>query len=362
MNIDLLKRLCETPGVPGRENRVRDLIIAEADGLFDEFFLDPLGSLVARRFPRVASTRGKTKSVKAKENPDATRLMLLSHMDEIGFLVKHISDKGFVYIDPVGGFDPRNLFSRRVMLVNDGGEYLGVMNPGGKPIHISSPEERKKIPMVKDFYVDLGMTGAEAKKRIKIGDMVVMHEPLIEMGDKIVSKALDNRVACWLGLESVRAIEKAKTPHSAEIIVAFTVQEEVGLRGAKTCSFSIEPDVAIGIDVTLSCDTPGVPIEEAVTIQGDGAGLHVKDSSFIADITLVEELEAVAKKKRIKTQRTVLSGGGQDGAAAQQIGQGCRAMGLVVGTRYIHTVTEMIDKRDLKAACDLLGAWMPTVG
>ncbi len=361
MNIDLLKRLCETPGVPGRESRVRDLIIEEAEGLFDDFFMDPLGSLVARRLPRVKSTRGKTTTVKAKDDPDATRLMLLSHMDEIGFLVKHVSDKGYIHIDPVGGFDPRNLFSRRVMVVTNSGEYLGVMNPGGKPIHISTPEERTKVPAVKDFYVDLGMSGDEAKKRIKIGDMIVMHEPLIEMGEKIVSKALDNRVACWLGLESVRALEKAKTPHSAEIIVAFTVQEEVGLRGEDESSFSVEPDVAIGIDVTLSCDTPGVPTEEAVTVQGEGAGLHVKDSSFIADIGLVEELEAVAKKKRIKTQRTVLSGGGQDGAAAQQIGQGCRAMGLVVGTRYIHTVTEMIDKRDLKAACDLLATWMPTV-
>lgn len=361
MNIELLKQLCETPGVPGREGRVRDLIAAEAEDLFDDFFMDPLGTLVCRRLPRVASTRGKTKTIKPKDDPEATRLMLLCHMDEIGFLVKHISDKGFVHIDPVGGFDPRNLFSRRVMVCGKDGDYLGVMNPGGKPIHISSPEDRKKVPEIREFFVDLGMSADEVKKRVRIGDMVVMHEPLIEMGDKIVSKALDNRVACWLGLESVRAIDKAKVAHAAEIVVAFTVQEEVGLRGAKTSSFSVEPDIAIGLDVTLSCDTPGVPAEDATTIQGEGAGLHVKDSSFIADADLVDELEAVASKKRIKTQRTVLSGGGQDGAAAQQAGHGCRAMGLVVGTRYIHTVTEMIDKRDLKACCDLLAAWMPTV-
>jgi len=360
VNTELLKRLCETPGVPGRETRVRDLIMEEAEELFDDFFMDPLGTLVARRHPRVAG-RGKTKTVTPKEDDDATRVLLLSHMDEIGFLVRHISDKGYVHIEPVGGFDPRNLFSRRVMVCGAEGDYLGVMNPGGKPIHISSQEERKKVPEVKEFYIDLGMSAAEVKKRVNIGDMVVMHEPFIEMGDKLVSKALDNRVACWLGLESVRALEKAKTPHPAEIIVAFTVQEEVGLRGAKTSSFTIEPDVAIGLDVTLSCDTPGVPTEEAVTIQGEGAGLHVKDSAYIADISLIEELEAVAKKKRIKTQRTVLSGGGQDGAAAQQVGQGCRAAGVMVGTRYIHTVTEMIDKRDLKAANDLLAAWMPTV-
>ncbi len=360
MNIDLLKRLCETPGVPGREHRVRDLILEEAEGLFDEFFMDPLGTLVGRRFPRVAS-RAKNKKVQPKEDADATRVMLLCHMDEIGFFVKHINDKGFVFVDPVGGFDPRNLFSRRVMVCGADADYLGVMNPGGKPIHISSPEDRKKVPEVREFFVDLGMTADEVKKRVRIGDMVVMHEPLIEMGEKIVSKALDNRVACWLGLESVRAIEKAGAKHDAEIVVAFTVQEEVGLRGAKTSAFSIEPDIAIGLDVTLACDTPGVPSEDATTTHGEGVGLHVKDSSFIADPELVEELEAVAKKKRIKTQRTVLSGGGQDGAAAQQAGAGCRAMGLVVGTRYIHTVTEMIDKRDLKAANDLLAAWMPTV-
>ncbi|MBL0921226.1 MAG: M20/M25/M40 family metallo-hydrolase [Phycisphaerales bacterium] len=354
MNIDLLKRLCETPGVPGRENRVRELIKKEIKGLFDEVREDPMGNLLCRRDPRGgAKSKGKGK--------EPTRVMLPCHMDEIGFLVSQIDAKGFIRVNAVGGFDTRNLFSRRVMVCTKKGDLLGVMNPGGRPIHISSDEERKKVPEVKEFMIDLGLPAEEVKKRVTIGDMVVMHEPFLEIGDKVVSKALDNRIACWLGVESVRALDKSGDAHAAEIHVAFTVQEEVGLRGARTAAASIRPDWAIGLDVSLSCDTPGVPEEESVTRQGEGAGLHVMDSSFISDPELIDDLEAIAKKHKIPVQRTILARGGQDGAAAQQIGLGCRAAGLVVGTRYIHTVTEMVDKRDLKAACDLLAKWMPTV-
>lgn len=354
MNIDLLRRLCETPGVPGRESRVRDLIKKEVKGLFDEVREDPMGNLLCRRGPRAGKGKGKS-------GKDATRVMLPCHMDEIGFLVSHIDAKGFIRVNPVGGFDTRNLFSRRVMVCTRKGDVLGVMNPGGRPIHISGEDERKKVPEVKEFTIDLGMSPEEVKKRVTIGDMVVLHEPFIEIGDKVVSKALDNRIACWLGIECVRAVEEAGADHACEIHVAFTVQEEVGLRGARTAAAAIRPHVGIGLDVSLSCDTPGVPDEEAMNRQGEGAGLHIMDSSFISDASLIDELESVAKKHKIPVQRTILARGGQDGAAAQQIGEGCRAAGLVVGTRYIHTVTEMIDKRDLKAACDLLAAWLPTV-
>lgn len=349
MNVDLLKRLCETPGVPGREARVRDFIKSEIDGLFDEVETDALGSLLCRRAPRGD----------AGDSP--TKVMLLCHMDEIGFLVSHIDDKGFVYLDAVGGFDPRNLFSRRVMLCAKGEDLMGVMNPGGRPVHISSQEERTKVPEVKEFYVDLGLPADDVKEKVRVGDFVVMHEPFYETETKLVSKAMDNRVACWLGIESVRALEKSGAKHDCEIHVAFTTQEEVGLRGAKTASFAIQPDIGIGLDVTLSCDTPGVPDQESVTTQGKGVGLHVKDSSFIADEKLVDEFEAIAKAKEIPYQRTILARGGQDGAAAQQAAAGARALGITVGTRYIHTVCEMIDKTDLAAARDLLAAYLTQV-
>jgi endoglucanase len=176
------------------------------------------------------------------------------------------------------------------------------------------------------------------------------------MGDKLVAKALDNRVACWLGIEAVRGL--ADAAHGAEIHVAFTAQEEVGLRGARTAAFAVRPDIGIGVDTTLACDTPGVPDQDRTTVQGEGFGLHIRDSSFIADKGLVANIEALAKACEIPFQRTMLRAGGQDGAAAQQAAAGARAVGIVVGTRYIHTVTEMVDKRDLAAARDILVAYL----
>lgn len=341
MNLGLLRTLCETPGIPGHEDRVRNLILSEIAGLFDEVTVDPMGSLLCRR----ASRKGKS----------PVKVMLLCHMDEIGFLVSHVTDKGFIHVLPAGGFDPRNLFSRRVLVCTASGDIKGVMNPGGPPVHISSAEDRKKIPEPHEFFVDIGL-GERAKEVVAVGDMVVMDEPFLEMGDKIVSKALDNRIACWLGIEAIRGLGKAK--HHAEIHVAFTAQEEVGLRGAKTAAYAVRPDIGIGVDTTLACDTPGVPEQDRTTTQGSGVGLHIRDGSFIADKALVAEFEAVARAGNIPFQRTLLRSGGQDGAAAQQAAAGARAIGIVVGTRYIHTVTEMIHTTDLAAARDLLVAYL----
>ena len=356
-NVDLLKRLCETPGVPGREERVRALIQKEVVGLFDTVDTDAMGNLICRRGPRAAK---KGKPAK-KSSGRPTRVMLLSHMDEIGFYVGSIDKNGFLWVNPAGGFDPRNLFSRRVLVCTESGDYRAVMNPGGRPIHISSAKDREKVPEVKEFFVDTGLKADVVKKKIQVGDFIVMDEPLIEIGDKVVSKALDNRVACWLGIESVRKLDASGAGHACEIVVAFTTQEEVGLRGAKTASHAVLPDIGLGIDVTLACDTPGVPDEESVTKHGLGFGLHIKDSSFIADHRLVNEVEAIAKKAKIPYQRTILAAGGQDGAAAQQSAAGARAVGIVVGTRYIHTVTEMIDRNDLFAARDILSAYLGSV-
>ncbi|NDR59398.1 M42 family metallopeptidase [Aliiruegeria sabulilitoris] len=346
MNTDLLKRLCETPGVPGHEERVRDLILKEIEGLFDHVETDPMGSLLCRR-----DARGGAKT--------PLKIMLLCHMDEIGFLVSHISKEGFLYLQPVGGFDPRTLFARRVLVCTDDGDLKGVMNPAGPGVHITKLEDRKKVPEVHEFIVDTGL-GEAAAEKVKVGDMVVMDEPFLEMGNKFVSKALDNRVACWLGIEAIRGL--AETANEAEIHVAFTCQEEVGLRGARTAAFRIQPDIGLGIDTTLACDTPGVPEQDRTTEQGKGFGLHVRDTSFIADKALVAEFDALARAENIPFQRTMLRAGGQDGAAAQQAAAGARAVGIVVGTRYIHTVTEMVDSRDLQAARDILVAYLRQAG
>jgi tetrahedral aminopeptidase len=347
LNIELLKRLCETHGVPGREARVRELIEQEITGLFDEVRQDAMGSLLCVRRSRTGAQK-------------PTRVMLLAHMDEIGFLVSHIDEKGFLRVNPVGGFDPRNLFSRRVTVCAKEGDLHGVMNPGGRPVHIASEEDKKKVPEIKEFFVDTGMDAEEVKAKVRVGDMVVWDEPFRTMGHKVVSKAMDNRYACWVAIEAVRAL--ADVEHACELHVAFTVQEEVGLRGAMTTAFDVNPDIAIGLDVSLACDTPGVPSEEAVNRHGEGFGLHVMDGSFIADEALIDELEKVAHANNIACQRSILARGGQDGAAGQRARSGARAAGVVVGTRYIHTVTEMVDVRDLEAALDVLVAWVPTVG
>ncbi|CAN5682318.1 M42 family metallopeptidase [soil metagenome] len=361
LNIDLLRRLCETPGVPGREERVRALLQQEIRGLFDTTSTDALGNLICTRAPRASRTKGGAQRTAAQRAGKPTRVLLLCHMDQIGFYVRNVDANGFIRVANAGGFDTRNLFSRRMTLVTDSGDIDCVMNPGGRPIHIATEADKTKIPDVKELLVDTGLPAAEVKRRVKIGDYCVYADPFIEIGEKVVSPAMDNRVACWLGVEAIKKLEQRATPHECEIVVVFTTQEEVGLRGAKTSAHSVDCDIGIGIDVTLSCDTPGVPEDEKVTQQGKGFGLHVMDSSFIADYRLVNDVEACAKKNRIPYQRTILLRGGQDGAAAQQSGKGARAVGIVVGTRYIHTTTEMVHKTDLGAARDILAAWIPTL-
>ncbi len=350
MNLDLFKRLCEIPGVPGREERVRAFIEREIDGLFDEVRTDAMGSLICTRRP---SGKGKGKP---------TRVMIAAHMDEIGFYVRHVDEQGYLWLNAAGGFDPRNLFSRRVLVVTEHGDFVGVMNPGGKPIHISSEAERTKVPGVEEFFIDLGRDAAEVRKLVQVGDYVVMHEPFFETPRTVVSKALDNRMACFVAIEAIRALAKGKRGgHRCEIVVAFTTQEEVGLRGAITAANAVGAELGIGLDVNLACDTPGVPDNQRVTKHGDGAAIMVQDSSMIADYALVQELCAVARKHRIPHQRAILARGGQDGAGIQRANAGARVAALGAGTRYIHTVTEMIDKKDLAATIDLLAAWLQSV-
>lgn len=370
LDIDLFKRLCETPGVPGREERVRALIekevLAKGKDLFDEHSVDAMGSLICTRRATKGGAAGSAKRSKGakgagKSGARATTVLLAAHMDEIGFYVRHVDDQGYLWLNAAGGFDTRNLFATRVLVVTPGGDIQGVMNPGGKPIHISSDAERTKVPGVEEFFVDLGMAPADVKKKVKVGDYVVLDQAFLETPLKVVSKALDNRMACFVAIEALRRISAKGHKHAADIVVAFCTQEEVGLRGATTAANQVGADIGVGLDVNLACDTPGVPDTQRVTKQGDGAAIMVQDSSMISDYRLVDELCAVARKHRIPCQRAVLPRGGQDGAAIQRSGKGARCVALGAGTRYIHTTTEMIDRRDLEAVVDLLAAWLVTV-
>lgn len=347
--MDLLNKLTQTPSVPGRESRIRAVIeeYIRSHDLFDDYHTDAMGSLIAVRRARPA---GET-----PENP--VRVMLAAHMDQIGFLVKHIDDQGFLRVNPVGGFDTRNLFARTVKVCTADGDLQGIMNPSGRPIHIATDEEKKKIPLVGDFAIDLSLDADEVKSRVRIGDMVVLDGPFHEVGESVASQCLDNRVGCWA---QIRAIENL-TNHNCDIYAAWTVQEEVGLRGAMPAAFGIEPDIGVACDTTLCCKMPGVPDEDRVSVAGDGVALHVMDSSMISDIGLIEEIEAIAAAKEIPCQRAVLPRGGQDGAVIQRSRSGVRTVAFACPIKYIHTVTEMAHRTDLESYHQLLTAWLETI-
>ncbi len=349
----LLEALCTTPGVPGREHRVRKLIEAEIDGLFDEVRTDTMGSLICTRRPRPAGKK------KPAANP--TRIMVAAHMDQIGFLVSHVDDKGFIRVVPAGGFDARNLFARMVTICPDvhkpESDLPGVMNPGVKPIHVAEQADRNKVPELHELFIDTGLPADEVKKKVKVGDMVVLRAAFAKVGHTVVSQCLDNRVACWV---AVRAMQKLKH-HAAEIIAVFTVQEEVGLRGARTSAYALRPHIGIALDTTLCIDIPGTPGEMSVSRQGQGAAITCMDGASIGDYELIEQFESLAARKGIRHQRSIMPRGGTDAGTMQAAGEGVRTMTLSVPTRYIHTVTEMVHEDDMHATRDLLAAYLGEV-
>lgn len=360
--MQLLEKLTQTPGVPGREHRIREIILKEIHGLFDDISVDPMGSIIAIRRPTPPEVKQAAEGNQtAEEGAAPTRVMVAAHMDQIGFLVRHVGDDGFLRVVNVGGFDTRNLFARLVTVATRDGDLPGVLNPGGKPVHIATDEERKKIPEVTDLIIDLGLPKETVKERVRIGDMVTLKAPFSLVGNTVVSQCLDNRVACWVAIRAVQRIVEKKLPHACEVHCVFTVQEEVGLRGAITSAYTVRPDIGIGLDTTLCVDTPGVPDDQRCTQQGKGAALTVMDAASIGDVDLLEDFERVAQEHGIAVQRSILARGGTDTAGIQKAGGGTRAFTLSVPTRYIHTVTEMVHLDDLHACRDLLAAYLADV-
>ncbi len=357
-SFDLLKRLTETPGIPGREERIRELVLAESEDLWDETRVDPMGNLICLKRATKTSGRSKKTSKRGAASSDSAngpqKVMLACHMDEIGFYVRHVDDNGFLRLQNAGGFDMRTLFARRV-LVQGKRDLLGVLNPGGRPIHLSSDEERKQVPELRDFYVDLFLPAKEVAKLVEVGDPVTLVQTTEELGEVVSGKSMDNRISLWVGMNAVR---KAGANLKYDTYFVACVQEEVGLRGATTAAHEIAPDVGVAIDTTLACDTPGVSKEDAVTRLGAGVGVKVMDSASISHRGLFEAFVSVARKKRIPHQLEVLPRGGTDAGAMQRAASGARVITLSVPTRYIHTTCESLHKRDAIAAVDLLAAWL----
>jgi endoglucanase len=338
INFDLLKRLCETPGIAGREDAVRAVVREELAPLTDDLTVDALGNVVA-----------------TKRGSGGPRVMLLAHMDEIGFMVKHIDDRGFIRVQTVGGFDPRVLPAQRVMVHGFGGESLrGVLTTSAKPPHLLAGSEQK-APSIDDVFIDLGLSGDEVREQVEVGDMVTMDRTVERAGNTVIGKAFDDRICVFQMIEAVRKLSSATT---AEVIAVATTQEEVGLRGATTAAFHVQPEIAVALDVTLAMDIPGAAEHESVSRLGGGVAIKIMDSSTISNHKLVQHMRKVARDNDIQHQLEILPRGGTDAGAAQRSQAGIPAITLSIPTRYVHTVNEMCAVSDIQAAIDLLARYI----
>ena len=331
LNIKLLKEICETPGVPGYEQKVRNLVLREVKKLADKVSIDNMGNVTAFK--------------KGKKNK---KVMIAAHMDEIGFIVTHIDEKGFLRFIPLGGFDPKTLTAQRVV-VHGKKDVVGVM--GSKPIHVMSAEERTKVAKIEDYFIDLGMPKKEVEKVISVGNTVTRERELIEMGNCVNCKSIDNRVSVFILIETLRQLKS--TPY--DVYAVFTVQEEVGIRGANVSALQIQPDFGFGLDTTIAYDVPGAREHEMITRLGDGTAIKIMDSSTICDFRMVEYIKKTAAKHKIKTQLEILPAGGTDTAGIQRMTPGGAISGAVsIPTRHIHQVIEMADKDDILGSIALL--------
>jgi putative aminopeptidase FrvX len=334
--MELLKELCEATGTSGREERLRRIVRRELEPLVDELRVDAMGSLIAFR----RGTTGK-------------KLVLNAHMDEIGFLVTHIEDEGFLRLAPVGGHDPRNMVAQRVTVAGKR-DLPGVLYPGQKPPHLLDAADRDKIAKLSEFFVDVGLPTAEVKELVEIGTMVVIHREFAEIGNTVSCKAMDDRASVYVMIEAMRRAKRS----GFDVYAVATVQEEVGLRGAVTSSFGIEPDLGIALDVTIAADIPGVPDHERVTLLGAGTAIKVMDSSSISSREMVDALRALAAKRGIRYQLEILLRGGTDAGAIQRTRTGVPVCTISTPTRYVHTSIEMCHKEDLEASIALTAAFI----
>ena len=334
INTKLLAEICEVAGAPGHEQRVREIVLREVKPLVDEIKIDNMGNVVV-----------------IKKGKEGKKVMIGAHMDEIGFIVTHIDDSGFVFFHTLGGFDPKTLTAQRV-IIHGREDVIGVM--GSKPIHLMSPEDRNKVPKIKDYFIDTGRSKKELEKIISVGDTITRERELIEMGDCINCKSLDNRVSVFILIEMLREMKKKP---AYDVYGVFTVQEEIGIRGANVSAMDINPDFGFGLDTTIAFDTPGSTKREQVSALGEGACIKVMDSSTVCDYRMVQYMKEIAEKKKIKTQLEILPAGGTDTAGIQRMNPGGSIAGAVsIPTRHIHQVIEMVHKEDVRSAIDLLRA------
>ncbi|HSZ72080.1 MAG TPA: M42 family metallopeptidase [Cytophagaceae bacterium] len=332
VDFSLLKKISETPGVSGYEKSIRDFLVQELKTLGVQYSIDAIGNLIVLK----------------KGRDSSKRVLVAAHMDEIGFIVTHVDSQGFVRFNALGGFDPKTLTSQRV-IVHGKKDLLGVM--GSKPVHVMTADEKNKPAKLEDFFIDLGLPKEEVDKYVSVGTPITRERTLEWLGDCVNGKSLDNRISVFILLETLKCI--GEIPY--DLYAAFTVQEEVGLRGAQVAAHTVNPDFAIGLDTTIAYDVPGAREYEKVTELGKGTAIKILDSSAIADYRMVNYMKKTADKHQIKWQPELLTAGGTDTAPLQRFGKNGSIAGAVsIPTRHIHQVIETIHKDDILQSIHLL--------
>ncbi len=319
-NGQLLKKLVDTYSPSGMEERIKDVIAEEIKDYVDEMKVDTLGNLIARK-------KGNGK-----------KIMIAGHMDQIGLMITDIDEKGFLRFTNVGGISPFISLNQRVIFENG---TIGV-------IHCEHLEDIGKMKLDK-MFIDIGVSSKEeAEKQVMIGDVCVYHNSYYENENRVMTGALDDRIGCYVMIEALKQLSRTEN----DIYMVFTVQEEVGLRGAKTSAFGINPDIGISLDVTATGDTPKArPM--AVSLD-KGAAIKVKDNSLITHPKIRKIMIETAKENNIDYQFEVLEYGGTDSGAIHITREGVPSGVISIPTRYIHTSSELASKKDINSCISLL--------
>lgn len=333
----LFEELTEAHGVPGYEGQIRDIVRRELASEVDTLRTDAIGNVIG-----------------TIEGEADFEIVIAAHIDEIGFMVRHVTDEGFLQLDPLGGWDPRVLKAQRVVVHTESGPITGII--GAAPPHTLDAEDLEETPDVEDVYVDLGRSGEAAAELVSPGDTVTMEQSTERVGDLVTGKALDDRASVYAMLIAARQIEDP----DVTVHFAATTQEELGLRGAVALANDLETDLAIALDVTVASDIPGFEAGDYVTELGEGTAIKLKDSSVVTTPAVSRRFQTVAEEASIPYQTEILPAGGTDTAPLQRHG-GARPVGaLSIPTRYLHTVTESAHVGDIEATADLLAAVVNT--
>ncbi|ADL58427.1 M42 family metallopeptidase [Methanothermobacter sp. KEPCO-1] len=331
---ELMKRLSLASGVSGFEGEVRDIIASELEGHVDKIEEDRLGNIIATR-------SGSGPSV-----------MLAAHMDEIGLMVRHIDKKGFIRFSKIGGISDQMILNQAVWIHGENGPVMGVI--GSKPPHRMKAAERKKVTTHDNMFIDIGAESREdAEELVSVGDPITFHAPYSELpNSRFTGKALDNRIGCLVMVEVLKRVDTDATVYGVG-----TVQEEVGLKGAKTSAFKLNPDMALALDVTIAGDHPGMKEEEAPAKLDGGPAVILTDASGRGIIThprVKDWLLETAGEEDIPVQIEVSEGGTTDATAIHLTREGIPAGVVSVPTRYIHTTVSMASMKDIEMTVDLL--------